>query len=97
MLVAKKHTSTTDNVLAVCDEDIVGKVFEEGEIVLNLDPDFYGNTACSEEEIKEMFNQCSVLNLCGEKTIKFFNEKLGLSFENVIRIKGIPHVQSVYC
>ena len=48
-----------------------------------------------EEELKELIKDAYVLNLVGEKSIKFALENKLIEKEHIIKVKGVPHAQAV--
>lgn len=54
MFFLKIHESEGRAVCAVCDSDILGKVFEENECVLDVDEDFFSGKRVSLNEINEI-------------------------------------------
>ena len=96
MIIAKVHkTQDGRKVIALCDKELIGKIFEEGNLQLDLTSDFYNGEEMDENRIKEEIKDSHVVNVVGEESIKLAT-KLGIVNEdNVIKIKGIPHVQVV--
>lgn len=92
MLVGKLLEGKEKNVLVVCDKNLLGKLFEEGKLQLNVDKDFYGEKEVDRKKIEELLPFADILNLCGEKTLKLF-EEMGFKFENILKIKETPHIQ----
>ncbi|MBR9692067.1 DUF424 family protein [Candidatus Woesearchaeota archaeon] len=80
-------------VLAVCDSDIAGKCFEEGDLQLDLNSNFYKGEEMSEERILELFKVVHIVNLAGKKAVEL-GKKAGI-VEKVIEIEGVPHAQAV--
>ncbi len=93
MMYFKKHLTKDRIVLAVCDEDLVGKKFSEGGVTLNISERFYKGERKSEKDLEELLKNSENINLVGKKIIKFAI-KLGLlNKDSIITIKGIPHAQ----
>lgn len=95
-MIVKIHKGADGKkVIAVCDSDLVGKKFEEGDLQLDISNSFYGGEEKNEEDMtKELKQPCSV-NIVGEKSIKFFVDKGLIDEESIIKIKKIPHAQCV--
>ena len=95
MMYFKKHLTRDRIILAVCDEDIIGKKFSEGNLTLNISERFYKGEKKSKEELEKLLKNSENVNLVGKKTIKFAI-KLGiLNKDSLITIRGIPHAQIV--
>ena len=93
-MIAKLHKSLEGRViLAVCDSELVGKKFEEGELQLDLTSGFYKGKEMSEERILELFKVVNIVNLVGKEAVGL-GKKAGI-IEKVITIEGIPHAEAV--
>jgi len=91
----KKHLTKDRIVLAVCDEELIGKKFSEGDITLDISERFYKGEKKSEKDLERLLKNSENINLVGKKTIKFA-KKLGiLNKDSIITIKGIPHAQII--
>jgi hypothetical protein len=84
----------TETILAVCDKGIIGKRFEDGELVLDVKEEFYCDEECGEEVI-ELFDQATIINLVGNKIVSLAIEKGWVEKENVLTIKGVMHAQII--
>ncbi len=81
-------------VLAVCDKELLGKEFKEGDKLLRIGS-FYAGENCDENKLKEIAKEATIINAVGEKAIKVL-ESMGLVHpEAIIKIKNIPHVQII--
>ncbi|MBI2671142.1 DUF424 family protein [Candidatus Woesearchaeota archaeon] len=92
-MYTKIHKSGNKEILAVCDEDIIGRVFEEGDLQLKVSEYFFYGEKKSEKEVLKLIEEFENVNLVGKKTIKLALDNNIISKENVITIRGIPHVQ----
>jgi len=82
-------------VVAVCDEDILGKKFQEGELKLHVKEDFYGGKLVSMREGIDAIKESTIANIVGKKIIQKLIEEGLVIEEAVIKIAGIPHVQII--
>ncbi len=92
----KKYDTEGQLIVAVCDKNIIGKRFREGELVLKLDECFYKGDEASEKEVKEALANATIANIAGEKSIACAVECGCVDTESIIFIKGIPHAQMVH-
>ncbi len=84
-----------EKIVAICDKELIGKKYEEGDLQLYVNPRFYGGEEMSEEEILDAIENATIINLVGEKSVSL-GLKLGIVLEeNIIRIANIPHAQVV--
>ena len=93
MLVKKHKTPDGQLILAVCDDELLGKQFEEGDKVLDLSGDFFKGEEMNEGTLDRVIKQAYMANAIGEKSVKFFTDrKLA---DNVVTVDGIPNAQLV--
>ncbi len=89
---ARLHFAGSDLILAICDENLLGKRFEEGEFVLEIN-NFWKGELVGEEKAKELAKKATIINAVGENAVKLVFE-LGLAEKGMEKkVKGIPHVQ----
>jgi hypothetical protein len=91
----KQYDMERHLIVAVCDKEIIGKKFQEGELTLKLEPDFYKGTDVSEKKVKEALSCATIANISGEKAIACAVECGCIDPDNVIFIEGIPHAQMI--
>lgn len=93
MIWIKVYATRGEIVLAACDEDLLGKTFEDGELQIEVSESFYGGEMIKEEQFIESIKQATIVNLVGENVIKMASE-MGMIDENcIITIDGVPHAQ----
>ncbi len=86
--------SVAGRVVALCDAELLGKVFEEGDLCLDLarSKGFYEGTRVSEEKAVEFLKSADSVNVVGEKSVAAVKKAFG-SAAGVVRIAGVPHLQ----
>jgi len=92
---AKVYRVQNEVLVAVCDEDVYGKVFEEGEVVLDIRKEFYGDEVFTEEQVVVFLKEATIANLAGEGAVSIAIREGIIDAENVLRVCGIPHAQMV--
>ncbi|NQV08530.1 DUF424 family protein [Candidatus Woesearchaeota archaeon] len=95
MIVKKHKTRDGRLILAVCDEELVGKIFDEGEKHLDLSSNFYKGEKRTEEEVKNLLKMTHIINVAGKNSINFILKKGIISKEEVDYTKKIPHTQVI--
>ncbi|MFB6076326.1 MAG: DUF424 domain-containing protein [Candidatus Aenigmatarchaeota archaeon] len=84
-----------DFLLSVCDEDILGKTFSEGEITLKVKEDFYFSKKAEEADLKNFFEKATIINAVGEEIVNLLvNEDL-VEEDKILVVEGVPHAQVV--
>ncbi len=92
-MYVKIHKSEDRHVVAVCDEELIGKTFSEGELTLQVTERFYKGDQLSDEEAYEIMKDAINLNIVGERAINLALKNELISKENIITIQKIPHAQ----
>ncbi len=91
----KKYETDGHLVVAVCDEDILGKKFVEGNLMLKLDECFYKGEKGSSDDVKDALLCATIANIAGTRSIACAVECGCIDPDTVIYIDGIPHAQMV--
>ncbi len=91
----KVYRVEMDVLVAVCDEELLGQVFEEGEVVLDVRREFYGGERLSEREVLQVLREATIINLTGEGAVRMGIKSGLIDRRRVLRVQGIPHAQMV--
>ena len=84
MILAKKHIGPNGElVLALCDKDIFGSKFEEGDVVLDCTSAFYDGEETSDEDVVELLGQCAHANVVGAHAVRVTQGCIGGSPKTV--------------
>ncbi len=94
-IYVKEYSSGLNVLVAVCDEELVGQSFAEGELNLTITESFYKGEAVTEEEVITSLKQANIANLVGERAIKCALANSFIEEANVIFVEGVPHAQMV--
>ena len=93
MIWTKVFTTQGEVLLAACDENLLGKTFEEGELNLFVSELFYGGEKVSREIFIEQLKIATIVNLVGREVIKIASTLEMIDQSTVIEIDGVPHAQ----
>jgi hypothetical protein len=91
----KVYRVQSELMVAACDEEVYGKCYEEGELVLRGEKKFYGDELMSREETLRLLRQATIVNLLGKDIVEQGIKIKIIDSGNVIRVKGVPHAQMV--
>ena len=91
----KVYRHGTEILVAVCDPDILGKVFEEGDLVIEVTEKFYGNRRVKKEEVIKALRYATIANITGVNSVECAIEAGIIDRERVLWIAGVPHAQMV--
>ncbi|MEM3781520.1 MAG: DUF424 family protein [Candidatus Micrarchaeaceae archaeon] len=97
MIYLKRHHSENGFILALCDEELIGKRYEDGKRQLDLETysGFYkgerlDEKSAEEEVSKEKFYSA---NIVGKRSISIFVKHGLLDKSGISEICGIPYAQ----
>jgi hypothetical protein len=86
-------TSKKQKVIAICDEDILGKTYREGKLKLEISEEFYKGFRVSLNEAINYVSDADIANLSGKIIVNSVVKK-GLANPNaIIAVSGVPHLQ----
>ena len=91
-MLVKIHSSYRD-VVAICDSELLGKTFEEGNRCLTLHENFFKGEEKSDDDVLDIIEKGSyddyTFNIVGEKSVN-----LALK-SGLIKPEGVFYIQSV--
>jgi len=82
-------------VVAVCDSELVGKTFKEGDLKIEVKESFYGEREVDEEEVKKALRIATIANITGKRAVKLAIEMGLIDEDNVLKIGECWHAQMV--
>jgi hypothetical protein len=86
--------STQEGLLvSVCDADVLGETFENGEVSLTVEPDFYDGEEVTAEEVIDSLSRASVANLVGHEAVGVAIEHGFVEEANVLEFEETVHAQ----
>jgi uncharacterized protein len=95
-MFVKKHMAEGRRlILAVCDDELLGKKFDEKGKQLDISREFYGDERCSEAELAKLIGIAYIINAVGKKSVACC-ARAGLCDEkDTPKISNIPYFQAV--
>ncbi len=91
----KSYSVNNEILVAVCDLELIGRTFREGEIHLSVNEDFFRGHPADEDEVKKALEDATIANLVGEQSVACGIDSGIVDEHCVITIDGIPHAQMV--
>ncbi len=82
-------------LVAACDAEILGKVFEEDDLSLEVNKEFYCGDAMSLEECSTILAEATILNVVGQKIVKKAVELGLVNPDNILKVGETVHAQMV--
>ncbi len=90
MILLKIHA---DGVVSLCDSDLIGKTFSEGELQLEVKERFYKGKEAPKEKMIKAMQDAKTINLVGKESIQLAIDAKIITKDSVITIDKIPHAQ----
>ena len=85
---------TYRDVVAICDSELLGKYFEEGEFQLDVKENFFKGEKKTEQEviriIEKMRKEDATFNIVGERSVQTAIKTGIISRDSIKEIQGIP-------
>ncbi|MBI4017698.1 MAG: DUF424 family protein [Candidatus Aenigmarchaeota archaeon] len=91
----KIYEADGETILAICDSDVVGRVFTEDILVLDAKKSFYFDEECTQIKARRLFEQATIINATGEKAVALLIEQGLIDAGRILRVNGVPHAQMV--
>lgn len=95
LVYVKVFITSREVVVAACDREVLGKVFREGDIVLNVNEEFYKGELVTLTEALNIIKKATIANLVGKNIVSKAIEKGLVHPEAVIYVSKVPHAQIV--
>lgn len=94
---AALHKTKEGVVVGVCDSELIGKVFSEGDLVLDLDlyKNFYGSET-DKSKVISFFEEAITINLVGDNAVALALESKVINKTDIKKAKvigGVRHLQ----
>ena len=91
--IVSQKSSKLGLVVVVTDEDILGKVFEEGKLQLDLTKKFYQGDQKNKEEVKKIIVTARHIHLVGKYAVAIGAELDLVDPKKIIFIDKVPHAE----
>jgi len=94
-MIVKIHKREDRAIAAVCDSELVGQKYVDGDRQLDLTGDFYKGEERTDQEVGDIIRNADIINLVGKNAVKLGIQEEVITQDHVIVIAGIPHAQAV--
>jgi len=92
-MYVKVHSSYRE-VIAICDSELIGKQFEQGNFQLDIKENFYKGEEADEEKIlkilQNMSREDAIFNIVGKKSTNAALKAGIITKKGIKKIQGIP-------
>ncbi len=86
----KIHNRNEIETVACCDEDLLNKVFKEGNLRIEISDYFFGGNLINIDDAINILKQASYFNIIGNGIINKAIDSQVLHKEGIRKINGIP-------
>jgi hypothetical protein len=94
MFWSKTFTENGQLVVAICDEDLLGKRIGS-KFKVEIKESFYKGEKIDEKKAIDLMGKAYICNLMGKNIVELALEKKFISKENIIQINGVSHAQFI--
>ena len=95
MFWVKVHETPNAVIVTVVDEELMGKEYREGDVILKIDEYFFKGEKVDEDIALRRMEGADVIYVIGERAVKLAQEAGLVHPMAVKRVKGIPHAQTI--
>lgn len=91
----KTYRQGNETLIVVCDSEILGCEFREGDLHIEVSSDFYGEERASLTDVEEALRGATMANFVGCKAVRHAILLGYVDEENVLSIDGVLYAQMV--
>ncbi len=100
MVYVKIHVTTDISqdfreVVAICDEELLGKKFQEGDVVLHLNEEFFKGFLATLDEAMHHARNAPIVVLAGEASVDRAVKEGLVHPDAILRVCGVPYAQVI--
>ena len=98
MIYVKEHVTEEWIIIAMCDEMLIGKVLEEGKVIIDLNTyaDFYKGKLIDAKDYVKGDEKIISANIIGNEAVATAVDNMIIKNENVRQIKGISFAHAYH-
>jgi len=82
-------------LVAACDSGLIGEIFREGKLKLEVKADFYKGTKTTVTQALREIDSADIANLVGSRIVDAAVQQRLVDPSAIVRIAGVPHVQII--
>ena len=89
----KTYHSGSEVLVAVCDRELVGRSFKDGNLHLTVSERFYKGAEATEDEVIGSLRHATIANLVGQRSIQCALDHKFIEEASILVVDGVPHAQ----
>ena len=87
----KIHEDEHNKVVAICDEDLIGKKLENQNLTIEITERFYKGESINNKKVKEILRKANNINLSGKESVTCAIEEDLIKSEEIVWFKDTPN------
>ncbi len=91
----KTYHVNKEVMVAVCDAELLGLTFCEGDLHLSVHESFFKGDRADRDEVEAALLKATIANLVGIESVNCGIESGIIDKDQVIMIDGVPHAQMI--
>jgi hypothetical protein len=91
----KTHRHQGYLMVAVCDEEILGKTFRQGEVILNVSANFYQGEKVDVDRVVEAIKEADIAIITGRRIVSELAERGLIDKDFALEVEGQLHIQII--
>ena len=93
MFWAKVYVLKYDTICAICDKEILGKIFKFKGVEIKISERFYKGEMVDKDRAVKIMKNSNIGNLFGKRIVELAIKEKIIDRRNVLLINKIPHAQ----
>jgi len=93
MMLLRERPTPEGLLVSVCDREVLGETFENEQVSLTVEQEFYDGEEATVEEVVSSLANASVANLVGTDAVGVAIEHGFVDEANVLEFEGTRHAQ----
>ena len=95
-LLLNERETAKGRLVSVCDADVLGESFENGDVSLTVEPAFYDGPTAEPQAVLDSLVDCDVANLVGTRAVGLAVDQGLVDEENVLEFDDTRHAQLLW-
>ncbi|MFB6087331.1 MAG: DUF424 domain-containing protein [Haloarculaceae archaeon] len=92
-MILNERETEEGTLVAVCDRDVLGETFENGDLSLTVTEEFYDGERVERAVVVERLADADVANLVGTRVVELAVEEGFVDQDRVLELDGTHHAQ----
>lgn len=92
-MILRERNTEEGLLVAVCDDDVLGETFENGDVSLTVTEEFYGGDVVDESDVVESLSRAAVANIVGADAVALAVAEGFVDEANVLELDATRHAQ----